>query len=395
MIKDFNTDTWNGNNIIIYGAGDDGKKIAQGLLKMNIGEFYFCDEVSAGGKLLGQKIISPKDIMLDRFANLLIGTGKYCDEVYHFFQTLQIEDDRIFTAVELSRVGCSEQGLGANDYEGGIKKFFAMLNREVYLPSLDLVITECCTLKCRHCSNLMQYYKKPVNSEATTVLKSFQNLLDIVGFIGSVRILGGEPFVNQPLLIDILKMYKNESKIGKFVVVTNGTIIPNKECLIAMQQNNKVEVVFSNYGNDSLQLPESIRLLKSKKIHHVIIQDNDEWLDYGRLKHYEHTVDEFQQLYRECSSRRYCNTLFKGSFYLCPRAAHGINLGAIPQNQADGVNLLDDAFDIETNKKKLMKLMQQDEYIKACEFCNWKGSESVPKAIQTPNALDYEKCGIE
>ena len=44
------------------------------------------------------------------------------------------------------------------------------------LNSLDLVLTEKCTLKCVDCSNLMQYYAKPIDEDfeiLTNSLKKF------------------------------------------------------------------------------------------------------------------------------------------------------------------------------------------------------------------------------
>jgi len=42
---------------------------------------------------------------------------------------------------------------------------------KLFLRSIDLIITERCSLKCQGCSNLMQYYEKPKNCDTNLLLK--------------------------------------------------------------------------------------------------------------------------------------------------------------------------------------------------------------------------------
>ena len=77
------------------------------------------------------------------------------------------------------------------------------IKAENEIPHLDLVITECCSLKCRDCSNLMQYYQKPENLKTESIIQDLTNLLQCVR-VGELNILGGETFVNQNSLTEIL-----------------------------------------------------------------------------------------------------------------------------------------------------------------------------------------------
>ena len=54
---------------------------------------------------------------------------------------------------------------------------FNLVRRKRYpdtIVRLDIVLTECCTLRCRDCSNLMQYYEKPENLDPEEVISSLQ-----------------------------------------------------------------------------------------------------------------------------------------------------------------------------------------------------------------------------
>ena len=44
---------------------------------------------------------------------------------------------------------------------------------KLFMRSVDLIITERCSLKCKDCSNLMQYYKTPINCNIQELMQTF------------------------------------------------------------------------------------------------------------------------------------------------------------------------------------------------------------------------------
>ena len=68
---------------------------------------------------------------------------------------------------------------------------------KTYLRSLDVMITTKCSLKCESCSNLMQYYKNPLDSEYEQILNSLDIISKNVDEISEFRVIGGEPFMNK------------------------------------------------------------------------------------------------------------------------------------------------------------------------------------------------------
>ena len=42
------------------------------------------------------------------------------------------------------------------------------------------MITEKCSMKCKDCSNLMQYYENPINSDLNLLLKSIDKVMNSV-----------------------------------------------------------------------------------------------------------------------------------------------------------------------------------------------------------------------
>ena len=95
----------------------------------------------------------------------------------------------------------------------------------VYINYLDFSITSRCSLKCRDCLSLMQYYEHPKNYNLCKMFYALDFLGNNVDAIGELRILGGEPFVN-PDVYDICSKALNIDNIRNIVFFTNATVLP-------------------------------------------------------------------------------------------------------------------------------------------------------------------------
>ena len=98
---------------------------------------------------------------------------------------------------------------------------------QLFLRSIDVVITEKCSLKCKDCSNLMQYYEAPVNIEFNEILRDFDDLTGSADHIYEVRLIGGEPFMNKDIY-KIIEYLAASPKITKLVIYSNA-MVPIKE----------------------------------------------------------------------------------------------------------------------------------------------------------------------
>ena len=82
---------------------------------------------------------------------------------------------------------------------------------ELKVDSIDLMLTEKCSLKCKDCSNLMQFYAKPVDEDFEIVIKSIDKFLNTVDYVREIRLLGGEPLMYKRVdeVVKYLLKYKN------------------------------------------------------------------------------------------------------------------------------------------------------------------------------------------
>ena len=254
---------------------------------------------------------------------------------------------------------------------------------------LDVVITECCSLRCRDCANLMQYYRNPQNLDIEEVIRSLGRIL--MSFrIGQLHILGGEPFVSQKNLIRLLEFINEESgdRVDKIIINTNGTIVPSEECLNIMKKTRNLELIFSNYGELSSKMGEFTQLCTKEEIEHHSLNE-EVWWDFGDLRPREENERSTQQRYDECFSRRHCTTLYRGKLYVCPRQAHATHLGIIPETDSENVDVLrTDYSDPMVLRDDVYALLDRKKRISTCKHCGCNSRKKIPRAVQAERTID-------
>ena len=81
-------------------------------------------------------------------------------------------------------------------------------NSELNVRCVDLVLTEKCSLNCDGCSNLMQYYAKPVDEDFDQCIKSIDTFMNTIDYVYEIRVLGGEPLMYKRIDEVIKHLYK-------------------------------------------------------------------------------------------------------------------------------------------------------------------------------------------
>ena len=98
-------------------------------------------------------------------------------------------------------------------------------SHQLNVNSIDLVLTEKCSLKCKNCSNLMQYYEQPIDNDLELLIKSFDNFIKAVDYCYEVRMIGGEPLMYKNIN-RVIEHVLSKKNIGNVIIYTNGTIVP-------------------------------------------------------------------------------------------------------------------------------------------------------------------------
>lgn len=264
---------------------------------------------------------------------------------------------------------------------------------KIYLRSLDIMITTKCSMKCKSCANLMQYYVDAKNTD-DGILLALKNLNENIDAISEFRIIGGEPLMNKNWA-KIIDGVINQDNKREIFVYTNGTIAPKDEDLKLLKGKN-VNFYITNYGKLSKNIDKMIESLEKYKIGYMN-KPADYWVDCSNIKQHNRTPKENKIVFKECCAKHFY-TLLNGKLYTCPFIANAANLDAIPLTDADFVDL--------TNTKdlraKISKLVNMKNFFPACDFCDgrpldpttaekYDGQGFIKAGEQTANTIAFKK----
>jgi len=263
----------------------------------------------------------------------------------------------------------------------------------LFIRSVDLILTEKCSLKCVDCSNLMQYYEKPVDISLNELQKNLDDLCCVADEINEIRIIGGDPLMNKDFHQAIIYAAAKQN-VNKVVVYTNGTICPTEEKIAAIS-HPKVFVFITTYGELSKRTEPLQNLLQKYSIPSNM-QPAYGWTDCADIKHQSRTVTELEHTFKNCCAKHF-TTMTMGRIFRCPYSANVERLAAIPDHPEDYVDV--NGFqqlprsEQQLKKHQLWTFLRSKPYIEACDYCNGRtyGDPEITPGIQTKQILRYIK----
>ncbi|MBD1156617.1 4Fe-4S cluster-binding domain-containing protein [Pelagibacterales bacterium SAG-MED20] len=393
----------NNGKVVIFGFGTLGKLSKKVFDKLEIKVDFFCDSDDRKNNQEHEniKVISIADLnKLDKNTNIFIAHD-------YFLAVMPNLDENnfknIYTTTELLTYPNLLDMYEGDLYPLKLKRridFYNEISKKseyassgvLKIKSVDIQITEKCSLKCKDCSNLMQYYQKPKDSELNQLFKSLDNLMNVVDHVNEFRVLGGDPFMNKEMhkVVNKLSKYKNNSRI---VIYTNATILPKGEQLECLR-NEKVGLEITNYGEASRQHDALVTLCDKENIEYSTYKC-DIWQDCGRIiPHSQKSEKEIMKQFNNC-----CNsdliTLLHGNLYRCPFSANGNNLRAFNENESDVIDLTKNYETKDELKKMIKELCYDKKFLNACFSCNGRDftTMNIKSAIQTldKKPIEYKK----
>ncbi len=256
-------------------------------------------------------------------------------------------------------------------------------DKALHLDYFEVVVTTRCTLKCKNCANLMQYYHRPMHVSWEVIEKSVTKLLECADRVERVGILGGEPLL-YPDLDKVIDLLESSPKVKAIRVVTNGTLIPKDEKILKALAGRKVMVQLNNYLNAYTGVADELaRLFDERKIRYRLLKkDGTEWVDYGDLSCRDRSEEELIKQFKSCKID--CRSLYNGKLFYCPRSGHGMDLELLSEVKEDYVDFTDGNLSVEKTREKLYELLYEKKYIEACNHCD-KGTDfckAIPAAVQ-------------
>jgi len=238
------------------------------------------------------------------------------------------------------------------------------------IPYFDCVISTRCTLHCKECSNLMQYYGKHLKNSYDVAVKDLKadmiKLLQAVDYIQIMVIIGGEPFLHKHL-DDILEFLIDKEKIGHVQIITNGTTMPEKNVINICGKSKKITVLISDYGTVSNKREKLVSTLQENNVRFTVLRPGY-WRIDGGIDSRNRSQQELIRTFRSCRIGN-CRSLLNGEMHLCPRSSAGTDLGIIPRRESDYVSVRKED-NIKNIRRNLTELLKKHDYILACNYCD-------------------------
>jgi hypothetical protein len=261
---------------------------------------------------------------------------------------------------------------------------------KVFLRSVDIIVTERCSLKCKDCSNLIQYYKNPKDCDTKEILKSIDAFCNIIDEVNEFRIPNGEAFMNKEVHL-IIKRLIDEPKVYRIVIYTNGTILPSKE-QIEYLKDKKILFIITDYGKLSTKIDTLTRKLADNNIA-FYVQKAQGWTDCAKIGRHYRSIKEAKEIFKNCCAKN-TFTISDGKLYRCPFSANAFRLKAVPDYKDDYINFIKEIEDnkaISEIKEKIKKFILEKEFLQTCDFCNGRSfsDPEITPAIQIKKPLDY------
>lgn len=254
------------------------------------------------------------------------------------------------------------------------------------VQSVDLIVTERCSMKCRDCSNLMQYYERPENADLNEMFQTIDRLSSEMDEVYEVRVIGGEPFMNKEVHLVVEKL-TSKANINKVSIFTNATILPREHQWEAFE-HEKVRFFITEYDLSKKLQPLTAEL-ERRGIAYVCEKANG-WTDCASLEKHNRTTSENEALFSQCCAKNLA-TLAHGKLYRCPFSANAAKLQAVPDYKEDYLVVSG------AGKEDIRAFLRGKTFINACDHCNGRsyGDKVIEPAIQTRAPLKYKKYSVE
>ncbi len=353
--------------IYIYGAGEYGKSLFE-RLKLVENQIVFIDgnRKKQEEGYCNRKVISPEFLSRELIKDAI-------------FIVAASESNTAIIIKKLLMMGL-EENRDFFRYRTFIDLFLPIYlyysANKIYFQDITILITEKCTLKCKKCAPMYPYLKNPKHRTLEQIKEDLDKLFSQVDYVWDLIFTGGEPFVH-PQFYDVVKytIDKYREKFCHIQIISNGTVVPNRNILKIMGSERKeVYVSVSNYSsyikNENLKrkFNECLNLFNIYNVKYEL-NNSESWVDFGFAENSKNNRIEdesyLKQFFDDCNSS--CRAFYKGHFIYCVPAYYSdIAINGIGGGDKDNFYVPDGPeelleWNLGFNKKG---------YLDMCKFCD-------------------------
>lgn len=226
---------------------------------------------------------------------------------------------------------------------------------------LETHVADTCNLKCRGCMHFSNIASKPNFPDLQKFTQDFKRLSELFSNIFIIRLMGGEPLLNQNLgnYIEIARQYFPRAELR---VVTNGLLIPK-------QPDRLWETMRKCYASmDISPYPPTMKMIKQ-----LTAKLDEEHIPYGTIAEELHdfrksltlTPNHNPEKSVQLCQSSHCHFLRNGKIAKCPLP---LLIGDF--NQAYRCEILSkDIYDIYEEQSGVALKKKLEDYADMCKYC--------------------------
>lgn len=243
-----------------------------------------------------------------------------------------------------------------------------------YVELVQISVTERCSLRCRKCAHACCYVSR--DAEDMTIEEVYHSadmFFSKVDLCREFVLIGGEPLLYSKLTEAVIYIGEHyRKKMVHFCITTNGTILPNRELLIACEKYN-VLFRISNYSKQLPYLAEKYErlteMLAENGITYMLGDAEENWMDYG-FESVNRKADEIvlQKVFNQCQTP--CREIRGSRYYFCVMARSVSENMGFNEGKEDFLDLEELQGDYKKSFMEFELGYSKKGYLDMCRHCN-------------------------
>jgi len=253
------------------------------------------------------------------------------------------------------------------------------------------VINQRCSLKCKCCTSYMNEYplKERIDIPLDRICDDIDKFFDAMDSIGTVTVMGGEPFMH-PDLSKIIQKLLSKHNFGLVSIATSGTYPIKLEQLEGLD-DKRINVSFSNYEHainekQKEMMYRNIEMIKNAGISYTVGVTIPEWSVPSTLYDLNDTEEQMITKKTCCVQPPRCMQIKNGRLHPCDfaTALYSLNLGRYEMDYVD--------IEHSTSKEELKEAIRdfiKQPYYRTCGHC--AGMQGLTSKAAEQGYMDFKK----
>lgn len=324
-----------------------------------------------------------KELNEKGYTNVLRGDFLYMGAVCPFDKTTGIESAWCQGSMCCRSIFCQRLS--------NIVKSRSKNEKPLHMFSITFIINQRCSLRCKCCTSYMNEYPLSERKDVPLdrIYADIDKFFDAMDSVGTVTVMGGEPFMH-PDLSKIIKKMLTKTNFGLISIATSGTYPIKPEQLDGLD-DKRVNVSFSNYEHaisekQKEMMYRNIEMIKNAGISYTVGVTIPEWSVPSTLYDLGDTEEEMIAKKEKCLQPPRCMQVKNGKMHPCDfgTAVYSLGIADYENNYVD----IENSKSTEELRDEIWKFIEQP-YYRVCGHCT--GMQGLTDKAAEQGYMDFKK----